>query len=167
VRTRLKTRSTKSLVTVNASGMKHRDTSQETWGCDASYDVGRPPDSGGWSTIPSCRLTVRGTRQTAADISGYIQLYFHNAYHKFPHDYHNGESANISINHYIEGITLRVQTRKFYEELRRVVSFELPQEIWDKLSSFRGSRWRSCLRHCATSRKVAGSIPDGVTGIFH
>jgi hypothetical protein len=23
------------------------------------------------------------------------------------------------------------------------------------------------LRHCATSRKVAGSIPDGVIGIFH
>jgi hypothetical protein len=23
------------------------------------------------------------------------------------------------------------------------------------------------LRHCATSRKVAGSILDGVTGIFH
>ena len=30
-----------------------------------------------------------------------------------------------------------------------------------------GSRWRSWLRHCATSRKVAGSIPDGVIGIFH
>jgi hypothetical protein len=29
-----------------------------------------------------------------------------------------------------------------------------------------GTRWRSWLRHCATSRKVAGSIPDGVTGIF-
>jgi hypothetical protein len=28
-------------------------------------------------------------------------------------------------------------------------------------------RWRSWLRHCATSRKVAASIPDGVTGIFH
>ena len=27
--------------------------------------------------------------------------------------------------------------------------------------------WRSWLRHCATSRKVVGSIPDGVTGIFH
>jgi len=26
---------------------------------------------------------------------------------------------------------------------------------------------RSFLRHCATSRKIAGSIPDGVTGIFH
>ena len=24
-----------------------------------------------------------------------------------------------------------------------------------------------CLRHCATSWKVAGSIPDGVIGIFH
>ena len=31
----------------------------------------------------------------------------------------------------------------------------------------RGTRWRSWLRHCATSRKVAGSIPGGVIGIFH
>jgi len=27
-------------------------------------------------------------------------------------------------------------------------------------------QWHSWLRHCATSQKVAGSIPDGVTGIF-
>ena len=27
--------------------------------------------------------------------------------------------------------------------------------------------WRSWLRHCATSRKVAGSIPDGIIGVFH
>jgi len=27
-------------------------------------------------------------------------------------------------------------------------------------------RWRSCLRHCATSRNVVGSVPDGVFGIF-
>jgi hypothetical protein len=26
--------------------------------------------------------------------------------------------------------------------------------------------WRSWLRHCATSQKVAGSIPEGVIGIF-
>jgi len=31
----------------------------------------------------------------------------------------------------------------------------------------RGTRWRSWSRHCATSRKVAGSITDGVIGIFH
>jgi len=32
---------------------------------------------------------------------------------------------------------------------------------------FEGTRQRSWLRHCATSRKVAGSIPNRVTGIFH
>jgi len=30
-----------------------------------------------------------------------------------------------------------------------------------------GTQWRSWMRHYATSRKVAGSIPDGVIGIFH
>jgi hypothetical protein len=30
-----------------------------------------------------------------------------------------------------------------------------------------GTRWRSWLRHCATSRKVAGSIPNGVIEFFH
>ena len=34
-------------------------------------------------------------------------------------------------------------------------------------SRYGGTRWSSWLRHCATSRKVAGSIPDGVIGIFH
>ena len=32
---------------------------------------------------------------------------------------------------------------------------------------FRGTRWRSWLRHCAISWKVAGSISDGFNGIFH
>ena len=31
----------------------------------------------------------------------------------------------------------------------------------------RSTWWRSWLRHSVTSRKVAGSIPDGVIGIFH
>jgi hypothetical protein len=31
----------------------------------------------------------------------------------------------------------------------------------------RGPRWGSGLRHCATNRKAAGSIPDGVSGFFH
>jgi hypothetical protein len=29
-----------------------------------------------------------------------------------------------------------------------------------------GTQWRSCLRHYATSRKVAGSIPHEVIGFF-
>ena len=43
---------------------------------------------------------------------------------------------------------------KFFLDL-----FNLTLFVW-------GTRWRSWLRHCATSRKVAGSIPDDVTGIF-
>jgi hypothetical protein len=30
-----------------------------------------------------------------------------------------------------------------------------------------GTRWSSWLRHCTTSWKVAGSIPDGVIRVFH
>jgi len=29
------------------------------------------------------------------------------------------------------------------------------------------TRWRSWLRQCATDWKVVGSIPDGMSGIFH
>ena len=36
------------------------------------------------------------------------------------------------------------------------------------ITSFSGARGGAVgLRHCATSRKVAGSIPDGFIGIFH
>ena len=38
--------------------------------------------------------------------------------------------------------------------------FVLTVDIW-------GTRWRSWSRHCATSRKVAGSIPDDVIEIFN
>jgi hypothetical protein len=47
------------------------------------------------------------------------------------------------------------------------------KHIWKKVNIFRknrhyfeGTRWRSWLRHCATSWKFAGSIPDGVIGIL-
>jgi len=39
--------------------------------------------------------------------------------------------------------------------------------IYVCMYTFWGTLWRSWLRHCATSRKVVGSIPDGVIGIFH
>ena len=38
--------------------------------------------------------------------------------------------------------------------------FFLPYVVW-------ATRWLSWFRHCAKSRKVVGSIPDGVIGIFH
>jgi hypothetical protein len=45
--------------------------------------------------------------------------------------------------------------------------FQLETSINGSVTWGRGARWRSWLSHCATSRKVAGSIPDGVIGIFH
>ena len=33
--------------------------------------------------------------------------------------------------------------------------------------SFGSTRWRSWLKNCATTRKIAGSIPDGVVWIFN
>ena len=38
---------------------------------------------------------------------------------------------------------------------------------FNKLLSKTGTRWHSWLGHCATSRKVAVSIPHGFNGIFH
>ena len=41
------------------------------------------------------------------------------------------------------------------------ISWTAPLQFWGATS------WRVCSRHCATSPKVADSIPDGITGIFH
>jgi len=40
-------------------------------------------------------------------------------------------------------------------------------KIYNSKKNWGGTRWRSLFRHCATSRKVVGSISDGVTGIFN
>ena len=48
----------------------------------------------------------------------------------------------------------------FHEILRWLRKSVYQVELW-------GSRWHSWLRHCTTSRKVSGSIPDCVIGIFH
>jgi hypothetical protein len=56
------------------------------------------------------------------------------------------------------GFGISIRTYKFtVRALVSIVSYSV---------SKRGTRWHSWLRHCATSWKVAVSIPDGVTGIF-
>jgi len=40
-------------------------------------------------------------------------------------------------------------------------------KLFCNIPCFVNDNLHSSLRHCATSRKVAGSIPDGVIGIFH
>jgi hypothetical protein len=44
-------------------------------------------------------------------------------------------------------------------------SFSLYIQLW--YMSYRGTAVAQWLRYCVTNRKVAGSIPDGVVGIFH
>jgi hypothetical protein len=44
---------------------------------------------------------------------------------------------------------------------------EYVDKMWINLCKLWSTRWRSWLRHYATNRKVAGSISDGVIGIFH
>jgi len=51
-------------------------------------------------------------------------------------------------------------------DLRMFRDSVVPHET-SLINSRQVTRWRSWSRHCATSRKVAGSIPDGVSGIFH
>jgi hypothetical protein len=55
---------------------------------------------------------------------------------------------------------------------------ELWLSAWNNLAAFTGDKgkeslrnisksWWSRLKYCATNRKVAGSIPNGVIGNFH
>jgi len=57
-------------------------------------------------------------------------------------------------------------------EILALLTSALDVEVWsftpaNGLESGARCWCRSWLRHCATNRQVTGSIPDGVTGIFH
>jgi len=82
--------------------------------------------------------------------------------------------------HILCSVTFFSQNRAVYEIMwENIVERDGPQmtiwhmriacEIPKATRLYLGARcwWRSWLRHCATSRKVAGSISDGVIDIFH
>jgi hypothetical protein len=71
----------------------------------------------------------------------------------------------------IESLFQQNSTFKFKIQLQVNHRFKNPRtlelhvgQIFSLQSVWRGTRWRSRFRHCAISRKVAGSIPNG---IFH
>jgi hypothetical protein len=77
---------------------------------------------------------------------------------------------------YLQFLTfLRVPFLKYFwnSKLLELTSSHLfitPRRIWIRYqyTCLKGStRWRRWLMHCATSRKVMGSIPHSVTRIFH
>jgi len=55
----------------------------------------------------------------------------------------------------------------FLNDINFLVSVVENRHIYCETRNEWGTRWGSWLRHCAASRKVAGSIPDGVAGNFH
>jgi hypothetical protein len=69
-------------------------------------------------------------------------------------------------------LTSEEVTKKFSDLSEDVTEklTDLSEEVTKKSTDLSEEGWRAVaqwLRHCATNRKVAGSIPDGVIGIFH
>ena len=84
---------------------------------------------------------------------------------KFP--IHNKSSSYLSSTNYEYNINHGISKKNQYMKLCKVQLSIIFIFINNLFLTSVGSRWRSGLRHCATSRKVAGSIPNGVIGIFH
>jgi len=58
----------------------------------------------------------------------------------------------------------------FLKTFGKSVGVKRREDLVDTLHLYfflKGTRWHSWLRHCATSRNVASSIPNGVITIFH
>ena len=64
---------------------------------------------------------------------------------------------------------MRVDISTVRPRIENYINYTRATSLIDKISSKYtwGTRWRSWFRHCATIQKVAGSIPDGVIGLFH
>jgi len=91
---------------------------------------------------------------------------------KSPRIWHRADRicSNESFSSYTTGILVNTAVRNYnedscvvtymYGDRERDTAILLQNHMW-------GTRWHSRLRHYATNRKVAGSIPDGVTRIFY
>jgi hypothetical protein len=56
----------------------------------------------------------------------------------------------------------KAELMELWSRLPQAIDINLRKKYWGH-----NERWRSWSRHRATSRMVAGSVPDGVFGIFH
>jgi hypothetical protein len=62
---------------------------------------------------------------------------------------------------------LRINCWKSAANVKDIYILGIERNFYQVNSFFRGTRWRSWLMQCATSRKNASSIPGGVIGNFH
>jgi len=84
----------------------------------------------------------------------------------------------VYFSHHQTGVLVHTQNKKgeAFPYKHWVDTFGFPPEVALALKhvgilcvmyNFWGTRWRSWLKHCATSRQGKGSIPDIIIGIFH
>jgi hypothetical protein len=71
---------------------------------------------------------------------------------------------NSPVRHFTN--TVRANTRHFWTGFTRIWQISVASKLKVTFVIRTDTRWRSWLRHCTTSRKVAGLIPGGSTGIF-
>ena len=68
---------------------------------------------------------------------------------------------------YSKGLSVHTYSVKFKIKERNFQKQSFTSRIIKCIIFVKGTAVAQWLRCCATNRKVAGSIPDGVTGIFH
>jgi hypothetical protein len=76
----------------------------------------------------------------------------------------NVKLLNIELRLYYVNLDIvdeEEEEEKGKRKIRRKASMSFIRKL--RLS---GRRWNIWLRHCSTSRRVAGSIPDGIIGIL-
>ena len=68
-----------------------------------------------------------------------------------------GTQKKVRYGPALKTVTSKIDKNMMYSSIYDLGSVK--KVVW-------GTRWCSCLRHCAKIRKVAGSIPSGVTDII-
>jgi len=92
--------------------------------------------------------------------------------HNFPSYFINKYTYGLLFSHLRLALPSGIFTSDFpiknlYAFLLSLISATCPSHFIPPPKLKWSTRWRSWLRYCATSRKVEGSIPDGVIEIFH
>jgi len=90
-------------------------------------------------------------------------LSVHNILIQYNYDKYNSNKQNITYCYCIVIIVFRQIIVIYWNYVFTIIFM---QYKFDKYNSNRDTQWRSWLSHCAKSRKLAGSIPDGVIGMF-
>jgi hypothetical protein len=78
----------------------------------------------------------------------------------FPSSGYMGQYVALNLSSYLPHYTASHAGRELPSQSLQCES-QTPPVLYNEFS------YHTAVKHCATSPKVAGLIPDGVTGIFH